>query len=327
MSVSRLTTAIDDGLIDVPDTGDIVLMRPDAFYDLNALPRDRVRIVQGFYPDASRFESMGFGVQAEADGAATMAVVITPRSKALARHMLAQAAQMVGSGLIVVDGDKVNGIDSLYKDVRKRIGDIPNITKAHGRLFWFAAGADFSDWIVPDTEAGPDGFVTSAGVFSEKKIDKGSELLAAVLPAKLKGHVADFGAGWGYLSRAILKFDKVTSLDVVEAEHRALTCARVNIDDPRAAFHWGDVTTWKGEYLLDHVITNPPFHTSRTGDPELGKAFITAAAARLTPKGNLWLVANRHLPYEQLLNDKFRQVTELKGSSGFKMFCATRPKR
>ncbi len=43
-------------------------------------------------------------------------------------------------------------------------------------------------------------FHASAGMFSHDRIDAGSELLASRLPTDFTGDVADFGAGWGYLS-------------------------------------------------------------------------------------------------------------------------------
>ena len=55
MSQSRLTTAIHDGILTLPD-GDIALMRPSATYDVSALPRDAVRIVHGFFPDADAWQ-------------------------------------------------------------------------------------------------------------------------------------------------------------------------------------------------------------------------------------------------------------------------------
>jgi len=152
-------------------------------------------------------------------------------------------------------------------------------------------------------------------------------LLAAALPKKLPKRMADFGAGWGYLSRAVLARDSVESLDLVEAEARALDCARLNITDPRANFHWADIRHWQGRELLDGIVCNPPFHSGREGDPGLGRAFIEAAAKALNPKGQLWLVANRHLPYEEILHEKFRQVTELEGNFWFKLFHAQRPSR
>ena len=70
---------------------------------------------------------------------------------------------------------------------------------------------------------------------------------------------------------------------------------------------------------------SPPFHTSRAADPALGRGFIAAAAAMLKPSGRLWLVANRHLPYETEARARFREVEELAGTDRFKILCAAKP--
>jgi 16S rRNA (guanine1207-N2)-methyltransferase len=72
---------------------------------------------------------------------------------------------------------------------------------------------------------------------------------------------------------------------------------------------------------------NPPFHTGRSPDPGLGRAFIRAAAKLLSPKGQLFLVANRHLPYESDLDRYFADAGEMHGDSRFKLLRAARPAR
>ena len=139
--------------------------------------------------------------------------------------------------------------------------------------------------------------------------------------------MADLGAGWGYLSAAILQRTDVVSVDLVEADRTALNCAERNITDARARFHWADATVWESSRKLDAVVMNPPFHSGRTADPDLGKAFIAAAARLLAPSGSLWLVANRHLPYEATLTEGFGAVQEVAGSSRFKVLQASRPFR
>ncbi|MEO7916232.1 MAG: methyltransferase, partial [Dokdonella sp.] len=108
----------------------------------------------------------------------------------------------------------------------------------------------------------------------------------------------------------------------VEAEAEALVCARVNIPDPRAKFHWADATTFKPVRLWDSVVMNPPFHTAREADAGLGIAFIKAAQRGLSPSGSLWMVANRHLPYEITLKQRFEQVRIVAQSDGYKIFHA-----
>ena len=197
------------------------------------------------------------------------------------------------------------------------------LSKAHGKLFWLQGG-DFSDWAASDRHV--DGFLTRPGVFSADGPDKGSLALLEALPP-LRGRVADLGAGWGFLARHILEADSVTALDLIEADAVALDCARANIADPRAHFHWADATRFRPQAPYDVVVSNPPFHVSRAGDPGLGQAFIAAAARMLTSQGSFWMVSNRHLPYEDALTATFQHVGEAGGTAGFKVIHAHRPHR
>lgn len=160
---------------------------------------------------------------------------------------------------------------------------------------------------VPETS-----FLTQAGVFSAKHVDPGSALLAAHLPASLRGRVADLGAGWGYLSQVALeKSPKIERIDLFEADRRALDCARENVSE-KAAFHWHDVTAGLPEGY-DHIISNPPFHTGQAKDVDLGKQFLAVAAKALKRGGSLYVVANRQLPYEAHLAElglRARQIAE-----------------
>ncbi len=323
MAQSRLSTALDDGSLPLPK-GKITVLRPPAGYDFADLPQDRLAISHSFRPDAAWWEASGHQVSPTPAKAAA-ALVIVPRSKALAHGLIAQACTL--APMIIVDGQRTDGIDSIFNEIRAKLGPIHSITKAHGRLFWFPTTDAFADWAIPGPTKGADGFTTQPGVFAESGADRGSILLAAHLPAKLPARVADLGAGWGYLSAAALRIPGLKSLDLIEAEKLALDCAALNITDPRAHFHWADATSFKPSALYDAIISNPPFHTTSKADPAIGRSFITAAQRLLTPAGHLWMVANRHLPYEAALRLSFRNVDEVGGDAAFKIFHATRPIR
>lgn len=320
----RVSLALEAGSLTLPDAP-ILVMHPRADADLSALPQDRVTIVQPFFPDHAVWSARGYRCAPGLAGRFGAAIVFLPRAKAQARAMLADAAAAV-DGLVIVDGAKTDGVDSILKDLRKRAEVSAPISKAHGKIFWFVPPPEgFADWVAPPTQV--DGFQTAPGVFSADGIDPASALLAGVLPAKLGRRVADLGAGWGYLSAQVLTRASVERLHVVEADHVALDCARANIPDPRAEFHWADATTWRPDEPVDAVVMNPPFHTNRAADAGLGQAFIAAAAQMLTPSGTLWMVANRHLPYETALRELFREGDELAGDGRFKLFRASRPTR
>jgi 16S rRNA (guanine1207-N2)-methyltransferase len=225
-----------------------------------------------------------------------------------------------------VDGQKIDGVEAVLKDCKAlglELGEA--VTKGHGRLATVPVDARLLDWTAQDHAV--DGFVTRPGVFSADGPDHGSVMLAAALPADFKGRVGDLGAGWGYLSRAVLARPGVKHLDVVEAEAAALDCARRNVVDVRAQFHWADARTFRPEKLWTDVVMNPPFHNGREADPALGLAFIRAAQKGLAPDGVLWMVANRHLPYEPTLRELFRVVEVVAADGSFAVTRAAFPVR
>jgi len=325
----RLSLAIESGGFATPATGKIAVFLPRAEHDLSVLPKDQVVVVQPMRPDFDVFADRGYDCVAalEPGTEISAAVVFLPRAKALARHLVAQAVA-ASSGPVLIDGAKTDGIDSLYKAARKVTEPSAPISKAHGKAFWVEAdGQVFADWLAEDFNE-VDGFSTAPGVFSADGIDPASRLLADALPSKLGRNLVDLGSGWGYLSAQLLQRDTVIeNLHLVEADHNAMTCAKRNVTDPRAQFHWQDARGWKPPHLLDGVLMNPPFHTGRKAEPSLGQAFIATAARVLTPSGSLWMVANRHLPYETTLAELFVQVSEIAGDNRFKVLHAFRPKR
>ena len=326
MRSARLEMALESGLMPVPAEGKIAVIRPRVGDDLAGLPKDRVEVVTGFRPDHDWFAGRGYAVKAQAEGPYAAAVVCLPRARAQGRALVSLAASVtVAGGPVAVDGQKTDGVDAMLKELRGRVALSDALSKAHGKMAVFAAGPDLSDWA--DRPADVEGFRTVAGVFSADGIDRGSALLAACLPADMKGKVADFGAGWGYLARVVLARDGVKECHLVEAEADALDCARHNVVDARAQFHWADATTFRMPKLMEHVVMNPPFHQGRDADPALGMAFIGAAARALAPDGTLWVVANRHLPYDRALGTLFRDVQEIGGDAAFRVTRASGPVR
>lgn len=322
MRSARLELALHSGVLVLPASGEVLVLRPRAGDDLSALPKDRVVVRTGFKPDHDYFAAQGYRMAGE--GPFALSIVCLPRAKAEARALMAQAAV---AAVIVVDGQKTDGVDTMLKDCKAlglSVGEA--LAKAHGKLALVAPGPELAVWAAqPAIVEG--GFQTLPAVFSADGPDRGSVLLAAALPAKLPARVADLGAGWGYLSRAILARQGVRELDLIEAEAEALECAKVNISDARARFYWADATSYKTPKLWDAVVMNPPFHNAREADAGLGMAFIKAAQRGLAPSGSLWMVANRHLPYDKLLVTLFKQVEEVGGDAAFRVTRASYPIR
>ncbi len=327
---ARLSLALASGAVSLPDLpagGRVLLLRPPSDLDLSGLP-DTIVAVHGFRPEVEALEARGLSVAAEIEGRFEAAVVFAARARALTLDLIARACAAVPPGApVLVDGAKADGIDGTFRACRAAFETTEAFSKAHGKVFAFAAAPAPAGWLAEPGEA--DGFVTRAGVFSADGVDPGSALLASHLH-DLKGRVCDLGAGWGFLASAVLASPGVTRCDLVEAEADALECARLNVTDPRAAFYWADATRWPIAGLTgghDLVVSNPPFHTGRRADPDLGRAFVQAAARLAAPRGRLRMVANRHLPYEATLGAAFAEVVVLEDRGGYKVIEARRPKR
>lgn len=324
---SRLPLALDGGGLEWPAEGRIAVFGPSADVDLDGIPKDRAEIIHDFYPAHAAWAARGYQVSVDSSERCAAAVVCLPRAKHEARALIAQACKL-SEGVVVIDGQKTDGIEGILKAMRARVSVHGPVTKAHGKLFWIDAPVadNFADWAAgPELTEG--GFWTAPGVFSADGVDLASALLADALPEKLGKHVCDLGAGWGFLSAHALTREGVEAVHLVEAGHTALECARRNVTDPRAHFHWADGTTWEPGHKLDTVVMNPPFHVGRAAEPQIGQAFVASAARLLSPAGHLWMVANRHLPYEAELKTRFIQVEEIGGDGRFKLFHASRPIR
>ncbi len=172
-------------------------------------------------------------------------------------------------------------------------------------------------------------FVTQPGIYGWNKIDRGSEILTSYLPANLSGIGADFGCGYGYLSDHILKNKNIKKLHICDADKMALDCARINLDQysdkVAIKYHWCDLTQEKPfQDLLDFIVMNPPFHAGKKTDISIGIRFIEQAHKALKPNGTLYFVANKHLPYENTLQNLFSKNEKLCEEEGYKVFKANR---
>ncbi|MDO5641674.1 MAG: methyltransferase [Paracoccus sp. (in: a-proteobacteria)] len=319
-----------------PETpaGTTLVLGADGADDLSAFDPETTLIIEGMAHHHASLSAQGWRV-IPAPGTETgfdTVLVTLPRARDAARARIAEGvARLNPGGRLWLDGQKTDGIETVIKEIKAFSGISELHSKAHGKIALLTdPGAVPPDWTGRPLSPVP-GFTTRPGMFSATGIDAGSAALAASLPEKLPSRIVDLGAGWGWLSARILAHPGVSILHLVEADHAALECARANVTDPRARFHWADARQFTLPEPVNGVIMNPPFHEGRAADPGLGLSFIRTAASLLTGAGRLWMVANRHLPYEAELARHFSDVLEIGGDNRFKILTATgagtRPRR
>lgn len=291
----------------------------------------RLTLVQGFRPSFLKLQAARFAILPEATGEGyDMALVLVGRHRGLNEARLRDAwTRLRPGGLIVAAGSREDGGDSLRRRVAAELELEGSLSKYHGAVFWFRKDERSAGPVAPGGPAPliEGRFLAAPGMFSHDRIDPGSRLLAEHLPADLSGHVADFCAGWGYLAAEILeRCPKVAAVDLFEADHASLEAARHNLATATIplAFHWQDLAAEPVPRRFDAVVMNPPFHQGRAGDPSIGAAMIRAASAALKPNGRLFMVGNRHLPYEATLAASFRQTVEIVRDKTYKVLSARR---
>lgn len=329
----RLSLALGTGL-SVPDTGlGTLVLGPTGPVDAAGLPAPVIHVT-GMAPIATQIGlASATAVPDLPEGPFDVVIVCLQRNRMQSFGLLADGlSRLADGGLLVVDGQKTDGVDAFLKRMKPAVPVAGTLSKSHGKVAWGPKPDPMPklmvDWRSDAAPRQVGGQWTAPGMFSADGLDEGSALLIAHLPESAKGRVADLGAGWGALSSALLaRAPKIEVLDLIEADHAALNAARENVQDPRARFHWADANTFQADEPYDLIVTNPPFHESRSADPALGRAFITAAARLLGPKGRLLMVANRQLPYESTLDSAFRQWEQIETTPRYKIIRASHPLR
>ncbi len=172
-----------------------------------------------------------------------------------------------------------------------------------------------------------DEFCSKPGVFGWNKEDFGSKMLINAIKDDIFGNIADFGCGYGYLSVNLIKdHGNIAALNAIDADYRALQACNKNLSalrhDAQYVYLWEDLTKSASLSDIDFVIMNPPFHEGKKTDSSIGQAFIKTAHKALKKGGKLWMVANAHLPYEDLLNQQFAHTQNVLEGQGFKVFRA-----
>ncbi len=336
-----LLLALETGAVPVPEDGPVLVLNAEPGAWLGQLPKDRVVCRTSQKPAYDALKAAGFNVL-EPDTVdvpeAKLTIVVPPRQRDYARALYARALMAAPEGgYVLASLPNTLGGKTAEKTLAEIAGDAGSLSKHKCRAFWTVKHASLvnealaQEWIDDDLprEIEP-GLWSRPGLFSWDRIDPGSELLADSVPEYTKGIGIDIGAGTGFLSREILTHcANVERMDLIEADYRALFCQEQTMAPfgERCTIKWADALKDLPRATYDFALMNPPFHTGRADNSALGKAFIRAASLTLKPSGTLWLVANRHLPYEAELAACFRSHEMLEDEDGYKIIKAEKPKR
>ena len=299
----------------------------------SALEKMDVTCVSYWKQDAARLEARGIDVRQDVDdGIYDIALVQVPKNMVEARYAAARALMGLKAGgeIVLAAGNKEGGSRLAKMLAVFGVDDVSVESRNKCRVVWACVDGFDRGAVEAAIDAGgeqsvlDDAYVSWPGVFGWDKIDQGSVLLAQYLPDVFKGRGADFGCGYGYLSRLVREcYAGGQDFYAIDADWRAVDVCTQNAQGVQPV--WVDIVAGKGlPERLDFIVMNPPFHAGKVTDSDIGVAFIEQAARCLRRNGVLWMVANSHLPYETVLERSFFKVERLAQENGFKVFKATR---
>ncbi|MCO4098821.1 MAG: class I SAM-dependent methyltransferase [Gemmatimonas sp.] len=168
---------------------------------------------------------------------------------------------------------------------------------------------------------------TRPGVFSWEHLDEASGILGDIMRIAPGESVLDLGCGSGVLGVLAARQSRTGRVVLLDADADAVRCARRTATAAgcrNVEVRASDVTDAVADEAFDVVVSNPPFHLGKGTDLAIPRAFIEQAYARLLPGGRLYLVANRTLPYESLIDECFGEVRTAHDGRRFKVIGAVR---
>ncbi|NWF36013.1 methyltransferase [Mariprofundus sp. KV] len=241
--------------------------------------------------------------------------------------------RLVPGGKIVIACANNHGAKGYETALNKLAGNIASSSKSKCRIFSAVKSAALNSELAAQwlrngeaQRIASHGVISRPGLFSWDRADPGSQLLLSQLP-ELSGTGMDLCCGYGLLSEKILcSSEQVKRMHLVEAEQLALDCAAENCAQwsARVTLHWLDAAAESLPGNMEWIVCNPPFHTGQDRDIELGQKIILNGCRALKPGGEIYLVANRKLPYESVLQTGLKSVQTLIEAEGFKVIRGVR---
>ena len=258
------------------------------------------------------------------------AIIYMPKSKEHAAMLIANMAACVKQqGTLFLVGENKSGIKSAPKLFDKVSIQSYKIDSArHCALYCGAVGNPTSfnidDWVQYKELNMQKSVVSIAflpGVFSSGELDAGTKLLVDNIQPKLTGKVLDFACGAGIIACAVASEHSDVELTLCDVNALALYCARLSLKKNNLK---GDVIASNGLAEIggkfNHIFTNPPFHTGIKTDYSVTEEFIGEVKSRMLPNASLTLVANRFLPYPDILKASLGRVKTIAQTTKFNLY-------
>ncbi|HEY9480845.1 MAG TPA: class I SAM-dependent methyltransferase [Candidatus Paceibacterota bacterium] len=243
---------------------------------------------------------------------AQSAVVFLPKSKALIDMTLSLVSGMViQGGTIVLAGANDAGIRSAKDAYEKNIGPVrEKIVGNHSALYVGTnerrgAGKTIEDFLA-FAPIEFDGMTIEAasvpGVFSAGELDAGTKLLLEHVPYDKKS-VLDMACGAGTIGAFYIKKNPGATVTLSDASPLAVLATKKTLEKNNMSGSVVESDAFEritGKF--DLILCNPPFHKGVGTDYSFIEKFAAQARKYLNPNGQVFVVANAFLAYQDILS-------------------------
>ncbi len=275
--------------------------------------------------------------------AKTLAIIYMPREKPYLNYLLANTISSLAPGdRLWLVGENRSGIKSAGKRLQALFASVDKLDSArHCSLFALDIGQNTSSALPLQTSTGKQfeleynqrswQLTTLPGVFSYGSLDPATRMLLDTLQTQpIKGKILDFACGCGVIGLCLSSLRPQNKVDLLDVNAMALASTEINIRDNAipsenlrvvASNAFSDISD-----RYDILISNPPFHRHSRQSLEVSEQLILQAPRYLRKRGELRIVANRHLPYVKLFQQSFDQVDILKTDKFFHVISGRKPK-
>lgn len=271
--------------------------------NLEQVGRCRVRFGYDLRPD-------------DAHSVDTLVIFVPKAREALSMQLALAASLLADAGRVVLVGEKREGIAGAARRLQALAPDARKVDSARHCQVWVAelpparTPFELQHWLQWHNIEVAGTAITVAGVpgiFSDGRLDEGTaRLLQTLAETPVDGPVLDFACGAGVIGAWLQsRFPDAGPVDGVDVQAQAVFCARRSYQHNGAA---GEIIASDGlpQSLGRYhtIVTNPPFHTGVRTDTSMTEGFLRQARQHLLPGGELRLVANRFLPYRDLIESR-----------------------
>lgn len=241
-----------------------------------------------------------------------------PKTLSYLEYLLQQLREVISEDTIIVAAGKVKMIHSSTLQLfEKYIGTTKtSLAKKKSRLIF----STFEHQDVPEKEIPLTWEIDKQGwkihnhanVFSRNHLDIGGRFLMDNLPGGDFSKVVDLGCGNGIVGMAASEAYPKAQITFIDESYMAIDSARINVmknlpeeqsEHARFVVNNGLVGFKSGIY--DLVLCNPPFHQQQTITDHIAWSMFNDARFCLVEGGELVIVGNRHLDYQDKLERIF----------------------